>query len=87
MKIDNVRVNYIASFTGKTRVDYFNEQVLVTAGYDIQLNRRSSIIWIRNFLVDYLKLQFIDAYIEFSDGASAHVTPKGFTCQLTCNFE
>lgn len=87
MKIDNVRVQYTGNITGKNLVDYFPVYRLVRAGYNFNLNRRDSIIWIRNFFVDFMKSRFISAYIEFVDGSTAHITPKGFTCQLTCNFE
>lgn len=86
MKINSLVVT--TKFTdGNTVVYTYLPNTLATCGYPISLTRKQSILWFRNYFVNRFEDIFYSAYVQFDDGSTAFITPKGFTCQLTCNFE
>lgn len=86
MKVNSVLVT--TKFCDGNKVVYtYLPHNLETCGYIVSLNRKQSILWFRNYFVNRFEDIFYSAYVLFDDGTTAFITPKGFTCQLTCNFE
>lgn len=85
MKIDNIKVRRITVDGEKT--NYMHPYYLYRDGYSVSLNRKYSLLYLRNYFMKLMPKTWISSYVEFSDGSTAILSPSGFTCQLTCNFE